>query len=57
MHRNHKIKDDELTGKIFFGKYKPEKKLGEDGKLYSAVNVTDGENYALKMESKEGGQN
>ena len=29
MHRNHKTKDDELTGKIFFGKYKPEKKLGE----------------------------
>jgi serine/threonine protein kinase len=59
MHRNHKIKDDELTGKIFFGKYKPEKKLGEGsfGKIYSAVNVTDGENYALKMESKEGGQN
>ena len=52
-------KDDELTGKIFFGKYKPEKKLGEGsfGKIYSAVNVTDGEHYALKMENKESGQN
>ena len=58
MHRRQN-KDDELTGKIFFGKYKPEKKLGEDsfGKIYSAVNVIDGENYAFKMESKEGGEN
>ena len=58
MHRRQN-KDDELTGKIFFGKYKPEKKLGEGsfGKIYSAVNVTDGEHYALKMENKESGQN
>ena len=58
MHR-HQNKDDELTGKIFFGKYKPEKKLGEGsfGKIYSSVNVTDGEHYALKMENKESGQN
>ena len=58
MHR-HQNKDDELTGKIFFGKYKPEKKLGEGsfGKIYSSVNVTDGEHYALKMENKENGQN
>ena len=58
MHR-HQNKDDELTGKIFFGKYKPEKELGEGsfGKIYSSVNVTDGEHYALKMENKESGQN
>jgi len=49
---------DEFAGKIFFGKYKPEKKLGEGsfGKIYSAINVSDGEHYALKMESKENGQ-
>ena len=50
---------DELTGKIFFGKYKPEKKLGEGsfGRIYSAINVSDGEHFALKLESKENGQN
>ena len=59
MHRRQNNKEDELTGKIFFGKYKPEKKLGEGsfGKIYSAVNVTDGEHYALKMENKDSGQN
>ena len=59
MHRRQNNKDDELTGKIFLGKYKPEKKLGEGsfGKIYSAVNVTDGEHYALKMENKDSGQN
>ena len=50
---------DELAGRIFFGKYKPEKKLGEGsfGRIYSAINVSTGEHYALKMESKENGQN
>ena len=55
MSRNH---EEDLTGKIFFSKYKPEKKLGEGsfGKIYSAVNVQNGEHYALKMERKDGGQ-
>lgn len=44
-------KDEDINGKIFFNKYKPERKLGEGsfGKIYSAVNVTNGEHYALKM--------
>ena len=48
---NRTNKDDGINGKIFFNKYKPEKKLGEGsfGKIYSAVNVTNGEHYALKM--------
>ena len=55
----HTNNPDELAGKIFFGKYKPEKKLGEGsfGRIYSAINVSDGEHYALKMESRENGQN
>lgn len=50
--------DENLADKIFFSKYKPEKKLGEGsfGKIYSAVNVQNGEHYALKMERKDGGQ-
>ena len=48
---NRTNKDDDINGKIFFNKYKPEKKLGEGsfGKIYSAVNMTNGEHYALKM--------
>lgn len=45
--------------KIYFSKYKPEKKIGEGsfGKIYSAVNINTNEQYALKMETREGGQN
>ena len=43
--------NDDIAGKILFNKYKPEKKLGEGsfGKIYSAVNVMNGEHFALKM--------
>lgn len=45
--------------KIYFSKYKPEKKIGEGsfGKIYSAININTNENFALKMENREGGQN
>lgn len=48
-----------MENKIFFSKYKPEKKIGEGsfGKIYSAINVNTNENFALKMELREGGQN
>jgi serine/threonine protein kinase len=37
--------------KIYFSKYKPEKKIGEGsfGKIYSAVNINNDERFALKM--------
>lgn len=42
---------DHIDDKIFFGKYKPEKKLGEGsfGKIYSAFNINTNEKYALKL--------
>ncbi len=42
---------DDFTQRLFFNKYKPEKKLGEGsfGKIYSAVNITNQQKYALKM--------
>ena len=42
---------DQIDDKIFFGKYKPEKKLGEGsfGKIYSAFNINTNEKYALKL--------
>jgi serine/threonine protein kinase len=45
--------------KIYFSKYKPEKKIGEGsfGKIYSAININTNENFALKMENRDGGQN
>jgi len=48
-----------IENKIFFSKYKPEKKIGEGsfGKIYSAININSNENFALKMEMREGGQN
>lgn len=48
-----------IESKIFFSKYKPEKKIGEGsfGKIYSAINITNQEEWALKLETKEGGQN
>ena len=58
-HHHHQKQVDDFTKRTFFNKYRPLKKLGEGsfGKIYSAVNVTDGEHYALKMENKESGQN
>lgn len=48
-----------LENKVFFSKYKPEKKIGEGsfGKIYSATNINTNEYFALKMEVREGGQN
>lgn len=48
-----------IENKIFFSKYKPEKKIGEGsfGKIYSAININTNESFALKMEIREGGQN
>ena len=42
---------DSITKRTFFNKYKPVKKLGEGsfGKIYSAVNITTQQKYALKM--------
>jgi len=42
---------DEIENKLYFNKYKPEKKIGEGsfGKIYSAVNIQTNERYALKM--------
>jgi serine/threonine protein kinase len=44
-------RDDEIEKKLYFHKYKPEKKIGEGsfGKIYSAVNIQTNERYALKM--------
>jgi len=41
--------------KIIFGKYKTQNKLGEGsfGKIYSAINLQSGEEFALKFESRE----
>ena len=37
--------------RLFFNKYKPIKKLGEGsfGKIYSAVNINNQQQFALKM--------
>ncbi len=53
-----------IESKIYFSKYKPEKKIGEGsfGKIYSciykfnnvAVNIQTNEKYALKLENKSG---
>ena len=42
---------DEFTKRLFFNKYRPEAKLGEGsfGKIYSAVNITNQQKFALKM--------
>ena len=44
-------KQDDIESKIYFHKYKPEKKIGEGsfGKIYSAKNINTNEKYALKM--------
>jgi len=45
--------------KIIFGKYKTQNKLGEGsfGKIYSAVNLQTGENFALKFEERSANHN
>jgi len=45
--------------KIIFGKYKLQKKLGEGsfGKIYSAINLQSGENFALKFEERSANHN
>jgi len=42
---------DDLESKIFFSKYKAEKKIGEGsfGKIYSAINIHTKERCALKL--------
>jgi serine/threonine protein kinase len=44
-----------LERDIYFGKYKPIKKIGEGsfGMIYLAVNEQTGEKYALKFEEKK----
>ena len=43
-----------LDNKIFFNKYKPDKKIGEGsfGKIYLSHNINTGEKFALKLENK-----
>ena len=42
---------DQFEDKIYFNKYKPDKKIGEGsfGKIYSAVNINTQERFALKF--------
>ncbi len=51
MSHHHQNPGDELIRRLFFNKYKPVKKLGEGsfGKIYSAVNISNQQNFALKM--------
>ena len=50
-HHQEKQKTDDFSRRLFFNKYKPVKKLGEGsfGKIYSAINITNQQNFALKM--------
>jgi serine/threonine protein kinase len=50
-HHDNQKQDDEFTKRLFFNKYRPIKKLGEGsfGKIYSAVNITNQQKFALKM--------
>jgi len=43
--------NDDLETKIYFSKYRPEKKIGEGsfGKIYSAINIYTNERFALKL--------
>ena len=45
------MSNDDLEKKIYFSKYKPEKKIGEGsfGKIYSAINIYTNEKFALKL--------
>ena len=52
MELKHK---DNLIGKILFKNYKLKKKIGEGsfGKIYTAINVNNKEEYAVKLESRD----
>lgn len=43
--------ENDIENKIYFSKYKPEKKIGEGsfGKIYSAINIYTNEKFALKL--------
>lgn len=43
--------NEDIENKIYFSKYKPEKKIGEGsfGKIYSTINIHTNEKFALKM--------
>ena len=53
-HHQEKQQGDDFSRRLFFNKYKPVKKLGEGsfGKIYSAINITNQQNFALKMVKK-----
>lgn len=42
---------EDPINKIYFGKYQPEKKIGEGsfGKIYSAANIQTKEQFAMKF--------
>ena len=50
----HHQSNSNIENKIFFSKFKPDKKIGEGsfGKIYSAHNINTGEKYALKLEAR-----
>ena len=50
-HHQEKQQGDDFSRRLFFNKYKPVKKLGEGSfvKIYSAINITNQQNFALKM--------
>jgi serine/threonine protein kinase len=54
MSHHHQNQGDDFQRRLFFNKYKPVKKLGEGsfGKIYSAVNISNQQNFALKMVKK-----
>ncbi len=43
--------ENDIENKIYFSKYKPEKKIGEGsfGKIFSAINIYTNEKFALKL--------
>jgi len=51
-----KMLNTDIEKRLFFSKYKAEKKLGEGsfGKIYSAINIQTKEKHAIKLESKNG---
>jgi serine/threonine protein kinase len=49
------MSDEIFEGRFFYNKYKVQKKIGEGsfGQIYSAINVTNDEQIALKLEKKD----
>jgi len=45
------MSSNDTDSKIYFSKYKTIKKIGEGsfGKIYSAINISTNENFAMKM--------